>query len=276
MNNKKYQQIKNLYDMAIHETIEPEHLENTSLHAKCCVIYNVTKALKEKIPQHEYGTAKHTRNSLTNIVNSFFPSQALLNFQNQKRERFFNHFKKKENSDTRAFISDWDNIEEPETHEKTIVEISKLHSATYAQSVISLASLKYLFSENNLIQNKLNMLVLGSFYGDLSKESGQIKISKDRRNNSWDAENILDTIHHETTHFIQFSLANDFHHGRIRPDHPLFSDARMFHAIEVNNAIIPSGVLKSTERSAYENQVHEILARQEGAVLSAGVLELSR
>ncbi len=276
MKNNQLQRIKEIYNLAVHGEVTPMDLDGMSLHAKCSAIYEVVDALRQKLPQSKYGTARHTRDALSVIVDSFSASDALIHLQDQRRSYFTSAMNSNDYSYHRDVIGNWQDIEDDALLETTILDISKLHAKTYLLGMADVIPTKYAFTNTPPDMLKLNIRNLGGFTGNLKENRGTIRLEKGGEAQFRNPAFILNTVHHETTHAIQFALASAFHHGQIRHDHLLYDDARMFHALEVNKAIVPSGLIKETERHAYEHQVHEVLANSEGEALSAILLDLSR
>lgn len=276
MKNDTYDKIKEVFNTAMHENVQPEQVSDLTLHAKCTLIHDIVDALRRKEPQSKYGTARHTRQSLVTIVDSFSASDALADFQARKSRTFLNAIERNENG--RSILNNiaaWSDVE-TDTMKETLIATSKLHLEIYTQGICGIVPVSYLFGDKNKDAQRLGAISLGGFSGDLKNGTGTIRVVDNENAQFHLADRALSTMHHETTHAVQFCLANAFHHGRMSPNHPLFDDAKMFHAIEVKNAIVPSSILKNTEQHAYVNQVHEILAEAEGEKLSANLIELAQ
>ncbi len=276
MKNDTYDRIKEVFNTAMHENVQPEQIVDLTLHAKCTLIHDIVDALRRKEPQSKYGTARHTRQSLVTIVDSFSASDELVEFQETKGRHFLYEIANTQNgwlilNNIAAWGSDG-----ADAMKETLVEASKIHMEIYTRGICSVVPVSYLFGDKNKDAQRIGAISLGGFSGDLKNGIGTIRVADNENAQFHLADKALSTMHHETTHAVQFCLANAFHHGRMSPNHPLFDDAKMFHAIEVKNAIVPSSILKNTEQHAYVNQVHEILAEAEGEKLSANLIELAQ
>ncbi len=263
--------LSNIYNAALFDGINESDIADLTLHGKCNLISNLVESLRNKIPQKEMGSGRIARQSLVVIVNSFEPSDDLVKFQEQKREMLLRSFVQDENRALAESIADWEdlNIEEKED---VLIQTSSLHQRIYLLGTADRIAVNWVFVDGELSSYRHNIKVLGGFSGNLSNEFGTTRISKDYMH---DAGESLNSAHHETTHAIQFALAVAYNRNRITPNHILYNDARMFHAIEINKAVVPCGVLKSTEQDAYENQVHEVLADSEGNEISSALIELA-
>ncbi len=264
--------LKDIYDSALFEGIDKNDIEKMTLHGRCSLISDIVDALRDKIPQKKLGNAKIARSSLTVIVNSFEPSEGFLKYQDHKREQFLRTMSFPENEELLDRISSWSNISESERQE-TIIKSSSLHQYTYLSGAADRVSINWLFMDQPVFKDRRNVMLVGGFYGNLSGEFGTIRVAVD---NIFNVEDVLNNVHHETTHAVQFALASAYHRNRINPSHILYDDARMFHAIEVKMAVVPCSVLKHTEQEAYRQQVHEILADNEGRDISAALMELAQ
>jgi hypothetical protein len=276
MKNDTYIKIKDVFNMAVHENVLPEHVKGLTLHAKCTLIHDIVDALRRKEPQSKYGTARHTRDSLVTIVDSFASSDALADFQERKGRSFLNEIERNENG--RSILNNiaaWSDVETDKMKE-TLIATSKLHLEIYTQGICGIVPVSYLFGDKDKNKQRFGSLNMGGFVGNLKNGTGKIRVVDNENAQFHLADRALSTMHHQTTHAVQFCLANAFHHGRMSPNHPLFDDAKMFHAIEVKNAFVPSAILKNTEQHAYVNQVHEILAEAEGKKISANLIELAQ
>lgn len=268
-------EIKSVFNLAMHEEVLPEHVENMTLYSKCSLIHDIVDALKAKVPQSRYGTASHTRKSLTTIVSTFSPTDGFLQYQDQKR-RFL--LAKISNSDKGqeilSSLSSWNSSKDFFELSDALLKSSRLHLDTYLVGMFDVLPTKYSITRGAGASSRMNVVNLGGFAGDLKNGKGKIRVNVDDYYDECVATDILNTLHHETTHAIQLCFAHAYHKQKVPPNHPLYDDAKMFHAIEVKNAVIPVHVLKSSEQDAYKLQVHEMLADAEGQKISTAIMDL--
>jgi len=260
-----------IYRRALFEGISEDDVSKISLHGKCNIIYGLVGALRDKIPQRELGNGRVARESLVTIVNSFAPSEGLIDFQDKKRQTLIRNFAEDDNGQLMGAISSWDDLDRGEK-EGVLIHSASLHQKIYLTGVADRIPVNWIFSNSQQQGARHNVKIIGGFSGDISNEYGSIRIDIESIH---DVGEVLNSTHHETTHAIQFALASSFHRNRINPAHILFDDARMFHAIEVNKAFISCMVLKHSEQEAYQQQVHEVLADSEGEVISSALIELA-
>lgn len=263
--------LSNIYHAALFDGISQGDIADLTLHGKCNLIRNLVEGLRNKIPQKEIGSGRIARQSLVVIVNSFEPSDDLINFQEQKRGMLFKLFAQDENKALAESIAGWEDLT-IEEKEDVLIQTSSLHQRIYLLGTADRIAVNWVFIDGELSSYRRNIKILGGFSGNLSNEFGTTRISKDYMH---DVGKALNSVHHETTHAIQFALAVAYDRNRITPSHILYDDARMFHAIEINKAVVPCGVLKDSEQDAYENQVHEVLANSEGNEISSVLIELA-
>lgn len=268
--NDGYLRLKDIYNKALHERLVSDDIADLSVYSRCQIIHDLVGALRAKVPQAKHGTARHTRESLLLIAQSFEPSGALLSEQYKKRKRFLNEIQQDHNSDILLCFQNWQDVA-PADKKNAIERVSGLHQKIYMSGIADVIPVEHYFKDNMMagVDKKL----LGGFAGEISKSRGKMSHNFGLYS---DLACALETTHHETTHAIQFGLACAYHYQKIRPDHALFEDAKIFHAIEVNKAMISLGVLKSTEIDAYTQQMHEILAEDEGRLIGAGIMEMVR
>ncbi|MGN7437806.1 MAG: hypothetical protein ACTHOO_04105 [Alcanivorax sp.] len=264
-----------LFKQALFEGISEEELSGVTMHGKCKLITDLVGALRGKVPQRVHGNAKVARSSLVTIVDTFEPSENFMTYQMQKRERFFNEISQDRYAGLRDRIMGWGDLE-TEVRQDTLIEASSLHQYSYLSGVADRIPINWVFHDESIPSRRHGVISVGGFSGDLTSEYGRIRQDISARAHFEDALTSFNTGHHETTHAIQFTFANAFHHNRINATHKLYEDARMFHAIEVNKAVIPCSVLKHSDQSAYQHQVHEVLADAEGSAISEALLDLSQ
>ena len=192
-----------------------------------------------------------------------------------KQARFFSDMTHDEYAPLRDNITNWNNLD-MEARQDTLIQTTSLHQYAYLSGVADRIPISWVFQEKPLQSERFGLLIVGGFSGDLTSEYGRIRQDVSARSHFDDPAVAFNTGHHETTHAIQFALANAYHHNRLNATHILYDDARMFHAIEVNKAVIPCSVLKHSDQAAYQQQVHEVLANEEGHAISQGLLDLSQ
>ncbi|MGH1456245.1 MAG: hypothetical protein ACRBDI_05655 [Alphaproteobacteria bacterium] len=267
-----YDLISEVLEKSIDEKLVFDDIECLSLYSKCRLIREMVGALGEKLPQKKYGTGRHTRQSLLMIANTFNASENLLSYQKCKRGQFSHTIAQPEYSRLLDVVRSWESSEDDEK-QGALIEFSSLHRSIYMTGIADNLPISYEFKDGAAATNHLKKTKLyGSFLGDLLGRSG--KLSHYIREDD-PADLALSVVHHETTHALQFYLASAYHYKQIRPDHILYEDARMFHALEINKGFVNPRVLKASEYDSYESQVHEVLARSEGDELSRIVVGLS-
>ncbi len=271
---KPREDLKHIFEKAMMVGLEEADLDGMTLYTKCDVIYGLVASIRNKEPQRKYGSGRVARESLTTVVGTFEASDNLRRLQDHRRGRLLSEIAQDEK--LLKVFSVWDGPLSDQGRQEALGKSVFMHERVYLQGVADVVPVTHEFFDGGPSENnRNNYILLGGFTGDLSTGEGRI-----RQSTSYDYAHFhrlgeaLNTAHHEMTHGIQFALANAYHHNRIRPSDPLYDDARMFHAIEMNMAIVPGGILKPDDRSAYEQQVHEVLAREEGEAISRGIIEL--
>lgn len=267
--SQDYETLTQVYKKALDTKLSPEDVADLTIYGKCQVVHSLVEALRKKLPQAKHGTARHTRESLLLIANSFEPSDYLLGEQYRKRNIFLRVMQHNENQGVLDTIRRWDTA--PQEERNQAIELScKLHQKIYTTGISDCLPVEHVFESRPRFLDKV---ILGGFKGDIDKKRGFISHNTDFYTDPYTA---FETAHHETTHAVQFCLISAFHYNQIRHDHKLYEDARIFHAIEVNRAMIDFSVLKSTDNKAYSNQIHEVLAEDEGRLIAHGLINLAR
>lgn len=264
-----------LFNQALFEGISDDDLSGVTMHGKCKLITDLVGALRGKVPQRMHGHGKVARSSLVAIVDTFEPSDNFMTFQTQKRSRFLSEMESDKHAELRDRIMRWSDMDN-EARQDTLIATTSLHQYTYLSGFVDRIPINWVFNEGIKNTGRPGLIVVGGFSGDLTAEYGRIRQDISEHSHFEEPGVALNTGHHETTHAIQFALANAYHHNRINSTHKLYDDARMFHAIEVNKAVIPCSVLKRSDQTAYQKQVHEVLADAEGEAISEALLDLSQ
>ncbi len=277
MSSNQREDLKDIFDKAMAEGLERSDIDGLTLYTKCDVIHGLVGALRDKVPQRTHGSGRTTRNSLTAIVGTFEASDNLLEFQDHRRKRFLGRMERPENRHVLKAISGWDQFDQTVEKKAAITHATQLHQQVYLSGVADIVPIDYMFKDAIKTQtSRHNIIVVGGFRGNLSTGEASIRQDTSRHSGFHDPREAFHTGHHEMTHGIQFALAKAFHHNRIRPDNPLYEDARMFHAIELNMAVIPCSILKASDQRAYNQQMHEVMADREGIAISDALMDLSQ
>lgn len=267
--NPDYERMRYVYNKALNERLCLDDVAEISLHGKCQIIHDLVLALKDKLPQRILGTGRHTRESLLLIVKSFEPFDNLLGEQYRRKNILLKEVQCPKNFHILTTIRNWDSSSEEEK-KNAIIQSCTLHKKTYLAGIAEVLPVEHIFKQT--IATQRDKILLGGFHGDMATRQSKISYNTEYLDNVFEA---FHTGHHESTHAIQFDLACAFHYNQIRRDHPLFDDARIFHAIEVNNASILFSVLKSSETQAYSEQMSERLAEDEGRLISHALIDLA-
>ncbi len=153
------------------------------------------------------------------------------------------------------------NVSKSQAHiKKALINLSRLQQAIYAPD--SVPRLKTAYDFVSYPPDGFPPPA-GSFDSDLEQEKGTIGHNADQLHlRGPDIANSIETTCHETTHALQFALAVAFKRGTIRQAHPLYAEARIFHAMKKQKATIPSRL-----GTAYHAQLAERMAYPEGRAL---------
>lgn len=261
------QPLREIMDEAMYAPLPRETIEKLPLHTRCRLIRRMTERLLDKnyIDWSNLGA-----DSLLSVGKSFEISHAYVDWHDKRKTILFKRLKEKEFRATRNIIRHWDHASDDQRKE-TLRTTVEQQQRVFMDGLAPLLPISYQFVQYKPRKSRDGIRILyGTFAGNLNSGRGRIKQSVHPLADFDDALTALDTGHHEMDHGIHFSLAYEYHRGRIRPDHPLYEDARYFHAVEVNEAGIPPSLA-----GPYNAQTFEVLAGREGKAIAAGIYALA-
>ena len=269
--------IEELRSAAIHEELPVDRFDGMSIKSRCQLISGLIVSLKNKEPHKIYGSGSHVRRTLENLISTLNPSEAFIDFQNERFQRFMDELQSAKNSPLLNGLRHWDGVDKSENEKQLIVECARLHQDIYTRSEVVNIHTPYIFTET--LSNELSKcfrVQAGKTSSNLI--TGEVEIFHNIKDPFALANKAgaLEIAHHETTHAIQFCFAMAYQSEQLQPSHPLYDDAKLFHTIESSGAYIPGYILKRTELDAYTQQPHERLAFAEGYKLSDAITELSQ
>lgn len=256
-----------IFDLAAKGLLHGGQIEALSLHTRCRLISGLADVLK-KNPAIDWNNI--VSDSLGRISKSFQVSDHYYEWEDLKIKILEKRLKNREFRPTLNAVRHWKKM--PEAAQKeALVDLSVAHYRTFSEGMGAPVPISHTFVSWMPRKSQGNVVVLyGTFNGSLARGKGKIKQNIHEAANFGDALHALDTSHHEMTHGIHFFLANEFHHGRVRPDHPLYEEARYFHAMEVRQADVPPMIY-----NAYRAQMLEYLAEAGGTRVAKMIYELA-
>lgn len=257
-----------IFDLAMSGNLDRETFQSISLHTRCRIVTAMAGELSVNPRVDQFGIVSQ---SLARLNCSFEISDDYYEWQEARRKILERVLKQRRYRSTLNVFKHWTKAS-GEARQDALRTTSNMHQKVYLEGMVPVISIKHTFSSRSPKQLKEGMvlLLLGTFKGDLAKGSGRIRQNIAEEANFDCPIVALNTAHHEMTHGIHFSLAHEYHQGRIRPDHPLYEDARYFHAIEVRHVAI-----QPMHSSLHEIQAFEYLAETEGCAISQTVCELA-
>jgi hypothetical protein len=259
--------LREIMDEAIYAPVTYEQLQQLPLHTRCRLIRHMTQRL---LQQHKPGVDDLSAQSLQYMGKSFEISDNYNELQENRLKRLLKKLKEKQYRPLRNTIRHWEHAADHQRQE-TLRETARVHQRVTMEGIADILPISHSFMRLMPRQRKTGTTVLyGTFSGDFNAGRGRIRQNIHESAGFDDALIALDTSHHEMAHGIHFSLAFAYHHGRIRPDHPLHDDAQYFHAVKVHEAGIPSILI-----DAYSTQTFEVLAEREGRSVAAGIYGLA-
>jgi hypothetical protein len=256
-----------IFALAMTGGLDGETLQSLSLHTRCRLIANMADTLKQN-PKIDWQDI--VSNSLERVSKSFQVSDNYFEWEDAKTRILEKRLKHKKYRSVLNAFRHWSKMPEIVKRE-ALKEVTSLQHATFVEGLADPLPISHTFVHWNPYKIKGQALMLyGTFNGSFSRSKGKIKQNTHEGAKFNDPLHALDTGLHEMCHGIHFSLANEYHHARIRPDHPLHEEARYFHALEVRKADVPP-----TFYHAYRAQAFEFLAETGGTRMAQMIYGLA-
>ncbi len=256
-----------IFALAMTGGLDGESLQSLSLHTRCRLITNMADTLKQNpaIDWHDI-----VSNSLERVSKSFRVSDKYYEWEDIKARLFEKRLKYKKYRPVLNAFRHWAKMPDSVKRE-TLRDVTSLQHITFVEGLAESLPISHTFVHQRPFENRGSSLVLfGTFNGSFHYGRGRIRQNTHLEaafNNPYHA---LETGIHEMCHGIHFSLANEYHHARIRADHPLHEEAKYFHAIEIRKTGIPPHF-----RNAYKAQTFEFLAETSGRRMAQMVYGLA-
>jgi hypothetical protein len=259
--------LREIMDAAMYGPLPRDQIDKLPLHTRCRLIRRMTLRLLEK---NHIDWNNMANDSLLSMGKSFEISEAYVDWHDKRKTLLFKKLKEKQFRPVLNAIRHWDHASDQQRKDALRTTVST-QQRVFMEGTAAPLPISHQFVEFKPRRTKDGVAVLfGTFTGDMNRGSGRIRQSMHAMAKFDDALTALDTGHHEMDHGIHFSLAYEYHHGRIRPDHPLYADARYFHAVEVHDAGIPPSLSEP-----YSAQTFEVLAGRDGTAIATGIYALA-
>lgn len=251
---------------ALQEPLDGITIQEMSLSSRCALIRRVLDA-KYKAPVQE---ADMGAISLRRLGNSFEISDSFHEWQDTRRDRLRAALKTKEAASVLDTFRHWARSD-INIRKQALWRAASIHQRVYMEGIYERLPLSMRFKEGGVLRSKYGLtLVFASFSGDLRSGQGRITHYMHDGGMLSDARDAFNSNHHEVTHFLHHHLAVAYHRNHLDHSHPLYHEAKYFHALQVRGATIPA------ERyQAYLAQPHEAFAHQEGDKISAMIESLA-
>ncbi len=259
-------ELRALLDQAMYGPLPMEVIRTLPLHTRCRLIRHMTLNI---LANKHVDWNNLAQRSLELISKSFDVSEGYQTWHEKRKAILMRHIKQKPFRQTLNILRHWGHASDTQRKE-ALAESASLHHTTFTEGLSYRLPIRHVFvNMRPRRHNGSTYFLYGTFNGDLEREKGKIKQNTHPLSFN-DASDALNTAHHEMSHAIHFSLAVEYHHSRIRPDHPLYEDARYFHAMEVRKADVPPSI-----PDAYRAQTFEFLAGHEGKSIAQRIYELA-
>ena len=267
-NAKVPENYRELFERAVMGPITKRDLEGTSVHARLRLIGTVRDALFD---QASPGSPSIQHLNLMTIENTFKASERFCAWQDKRRAVFLNEIGKREHSGLRKVFSSWRSQPMSE-RKRALIQTSTMHQHAYMSGVADVLPVQHRFHASPAFNvGGRIVMTFGGFRGDFVNRRGYLRHNTGTGSFLFNAQFTLETNHHETTHALQFMLADAFRRKTIREDHMLYEEARVFSEIDRLSGVLPAALGR-----AYEAQLHERLAESEGVEIAEAIMEMSR
>lgn len=259
-------ELRELLDGAMYGPLPAEQIRKLPLHTRCRLIRHMT--MKILTSGHVDWNAL-TEQSLAQISKSFDVSDAYVAWQEKRANQLLRQLKQKPYRQTLNVFRHWAHASDHQRKE-ALQTTTRAHQRIFTEGVAAPLPVAHVFVNTPPRRfGKNTHMIYSTFTGDIDKAKGRIK----QNTHPWVFDyphSAIEAAHHEMSHAMHFTLAVEYHYGRIRPDHPLHEDARYFHAMEVRKAGVPP-----TIPDVYNGQTFEVLAAREGASLAKAIYTLA-